>query len=167
MGNPSATILNPHWPTLNIFFKTLHIHVLRKDTKVGSQNFGYQIWFCTRLLIGQTVSMHLQTNCWAGWTRIWWINQYGPPKDWLTFHAPLIFSCYIVWPLANLWSSFHAFADKAQIWWANSLWASPDLINFWTGSTEFFFCFLASDWLSSFLAFADKLLIRLGTNLVG
>ena len=22
----------------------------KKDTKVGSQNFGYQIWFCTRLI---------------------------------------------------------------------------------------------------------------------
>ena len=24
----------------------------KKDTKVGSQSFGYQIWFCTRLLNG-------------------------------------------------------------------------------------------------------------------
>ena len=32
---------------LNIFFKTLYIW--QKTTKFGSQNFGYQIWFCTRL----------------------------------------------------------------------------------------------------------------------
>ena len=31
---------------LNIFWKTLYN---KKDTKFGSQNFGYQIWFCTRL----------------------------------------------------------------------------------------------------------------------
>ena len=33
---------------LNIFFKALHIP--QKTTKFGSQNFGYQIWFCTRLM---------------------------------------------------------------------------------------------------------------------
>ena len=33
---------------LNIFFKTLYIW--QKNTKIGSKNFGYQIWFCTRLL---------------------------------------------------------------------------------------------------------------------
>ena len=34
-----------------MFLKTLHI--LQKDTKVGSQKFGYQIWFCTRLSLVQ------------------------------------------------------------------------------------------------------------------
>ena len=29
---------------------------LKKDTKVGSQNFGYQIWFCTRLYRGASCS---------------------------------------------------------------------------------------------------------------
>ena len=33
---------------MNIFFKTLHL--LQKDTNVGSQNFGYQLWCCTRLI---------------------------------------------------------------------------------------------------------------------
>ena len=50
MENPSTTI-RYHIiirPTLNIFLKTLLM--LQKDTKVGSQNFGYQIWFCTRLI---------------------------------------------------------------------------------------------------------------------
>ena len=38
--------------TLNIFLKTLHLHVYyKKDTKIGNQNFGYQIWFCTRLFL--------------------------------------------------------------------------------------------------------------------
>ena len=36
---------------LNIFSKTLFIYT-KKDTKFDSQNFGYQIWFCTRLLRG-------------------------------------------------------------------------------------------------------------------
>ena len=50
VGNPSTTILFHIIIrcTLNIFLKTLHI--LQKDTKVGSQNFCYQIWFCTRLM---------------------------------------------------------------------------------------------------------------------
>ena len=34
---------------LNIFLNHYYIYN-KKDTKFGSQNFGYQIWFCTRLL---------------------------------------------------------------------------------------------------------------------
>ena len=34
---------------LNITFKALYIYIT-KTTKFGSQNFGYQIWFCTRLI---------------------------------------------------------------------------------------------------------------------
>ena len=47
--NPSNTILYHIIirGSLNIFLKTLYI--LQKDTKVGSQNFGCQTWFCTRL----------------------------------------------------------------------------------------------------------------------
>ena len=37
--------LDPHW---TYFWK--HYIYSKKDTKVGSQNFGYQIWFCTRLI---------------------------------------------------------------------------------------------------------------------
>ena len=37
--------LDPHW---TYFWK--HYIYLKQDTKFGSQNFGYQIWFCTRLL---------------------------------------------------------------------------------------------------------------------
>ena len=38
-------LLDPHW---TYFWKHYLYHI--KYTKVGSQNFGYQIWFCTRLL---------------------------------------------------------------------------------------------------------------------
>ena len=34
---------------LNIFLKT--IHILQRVTEVGSQNFGYKFWFCTRLIM--------------------------------------------------------------------------------------------------------------------
>ena len=37
------------WLIVNIFFKELYIS--QKTTKFGCQNFGYQIWFCTRLVI--------------------------------------------------------------------------------------------------------------------
>ena len=37
-------LLDPHWT----YFWKRYIYY-RKDTKVGSQNFGYQIWFCIRL----------------------------------------------------------------------------------------------------------------------
>ena len=39
---------------MNIFLKTLHIFK-KKDTKIGSQNFGNQILFCTRLLMLATI----------------------------------------------------------------------------------------------------------------
>ena len=50
VGNPSTTILYHVviTPTLNIFLKITY--VTKKDTKVGSQSFGHQVWFCTRLL---------------------------------------------------------------------------------------------------------------------
>ena len=38
---------NSYW---TYFWK--HYICNKKDTKFGSQNFGYQIWFCTRLTIG-------------------------------------------------------------------------------------------------------------------
>ena len=43
--------LDPHW---TYFWK--HYIYFKKDTKVGSQNFGYQIWFCTSLFIGRRTS---------------------------------------------------------------------------------------------------------------
>ena len=51
VGNPSTTILYHIIirPTLNIFWKRYKYY--KKDTKVGSQNFCYHIWFCTRLLM--------------------------------------------------------------------------------------------------------------------
>ena len=139
---------------------------------------------------------------------------YGIPQTLLVFgHAPPNIRCF----LASDWlSRFHTFVDKPLIrfGWAHALWASPNLINFWSHSTEFmlfpgfwlveqflcicsqttdqmrlqfggpthfgppqawltfgaplnFRCFLATDWSSSFCTFADKLLIRLGSNLVG
>ena len=39
-------LLDAHW---TYFWK--HYMYYKKDTKIGSHNFGYQIWFCTRLLI--------------------------------------------------------------------------------------------------------------------
>ena len=38
-------LLEAHW---TYFWKHYIYH--KKDTKIGSQNFGYQIWFCTRLV---------------------------------------------------------------------------------------------------------------------
>ena len=48
-------LLDPHWT----YFVKLYLYY-KKDTKVGSQNFGYQIWFCTRLDMG--LLSHTQ-NC--------------------------------------------------------------------------------------------------------
>ena len=42
-------LLEAHW---TYFWK--HYTYYKKDTKVGSQNFGYQIWFCTRLFQATT-----------------------------------------------------------------------------------------------------------------
>ena len=41
-----TSLSEPHW---TYFWKHCIYH--KEDTKVGSQIFGYQIWFCTRLLI--------------------------------------------------------------------------------------------------------------------
>ena len=62
-------------PTLNILVKTLHLYY-KKDTKVGSQNFAYQIWFCTRLL-------KKHKGFWSGFQ--FWFNQTGPQSHWLIF----------------------------------------------------------------------------------
>ena len=50
VGNPQSQYfitlsLDSHW---TYFWK--HYLYYKKDTKVGIQNFGYQIFFCTRLL---------------------------------------------------------------------------------------------------------------------
>ena len=52
MENPSITLLYHIiiTTTLNIFFFLNYLYY-KKYSKVGSQNFGHQIWFCTRLLI--------------------------------------------------------------------------------------------------------------------
>ena len=52
VGKPSTTILYHIIirGTLNIFLKTLLILQKKTPKYHGSQNFGYQIWFCTRLL---------------------------------------------------------------------------------------------------------------------
>ena len=41
--------LDPHWTYLWKYFT-----YYKKGTKVGSQHFGYQIWFCTRLVTNQS-----------------------------------------------------------------------------------------------------------------
>ena len=65
-GNSSITILYHIIirPTLNIILKTLLI-LQKKDTKVGNQNFGYQIWFCTRLEMESLLFPHTEakTKC--------------------------------------------------------------------------------------------------------
>ena len=99
VGNPSTTILYPIIirGTLNIFLKTLHI--LQKDTKVGSQNFGYQIWFCTRL-IGRQLTWY-----WLPWPlpsarndfNLCRVNAHGCYKIlyiWFGFVFPYIFSFF-------------------------------------------------------------------------
>ena len=51
-----ALLLDPHWT-----YVWRHYIYYKKDTKVGSQNFGYQIWFCTRLLIPKSPTGDLST----------------------------------------------------------------------------------------------------------
>ena len=53
-----------------------------------------------------------------------------------------------------------------QTWWVHSLWYSPGLINFWSGSAEFPL-FPGHCIFKQFLWFADKLVIWLSSNLVG
>ena len=65
-------LLDPHW---TYFWK--HYIYYKKDTKVGSQNFGYQIWFCTRLLslLHLTLGLHKlrKDNCKPRWEtlKVW------------------------------------------------------------------------------------------------
>ena len=35
----------------HIFENIIYMYITKKDTKFGSQNFDYQIWFCTRLFM--------------------------------------------------------------------------------------------------------------------
>ena len=46
-------LLEAHW---TYFWE--HYIYYKKDTKVGSQNFGYQIWFCTRLVSAQAAILY-------------------------------------------------------------------------------------------------------------
>ena len=48
-------LLDPHWTYL-----WKHYIYYKKETKVGSQNFGYQIWFCTRLMM--SVDLNVLTH---------------------------------------------------------------------------------------------------------
>ena len=48
-------LLDPHW---TYFLK--HYLYYKKDTKVGRPHFGYQIWFCTRLMMTFTDDNHFR-----------------------------------------------------------------------------------------------------------
>ena len=81
-------------------------------------------------------------------------NHYVPLPAWWTFgHAQLNSHRSLS---SDLLSSFYSlqtnhWRDWAQIWWTNSLWASPSLVNFWLCSADhtvfwsflIFFFFLA------------------------
>ena len=75
----------------------------------------------------------------------------------------------VPWPVVDGAVSAHLpkkrWLDWAQILWTISLWASPGLIKFRSRSTEFP-PFPVSCWSGSFHAFEDKLLIRLGSNIM-
>ena len=72
-----------------------------------------------------------------------------PRPDWLLvkLHWSVVMLHWISavsWPMIGQAISVHLrpnhWLDWAQIWWTNSLWASPGLINFWSCSTEFWSC---------------------------
>ena len=124
--------------------------------------------------MGLSIRYTLWCPCISGQTTRGIFTQFGgyihcdAPKTWLTFgYAPTNFHCSLA---CDWWSRFRAFAenrwsDWAQILWTISLWASPGVINFCPSSTEFP-PFPVSCWSGSFHAFEDKLLIRLGSNIM-
>ena len=75
----------------------------------------------------------------------------------------------VSWPLIGWAVAMHfqtnRWSDWAQIWWANSLWTSPSMINFWSCFTEFPL-FAGPHWSSGFCGFPDKSLWGLLSNWV-
>ena len=53
---PTASPVVTKWCNWELILATNFGNLCPKVTKVGSQNFGYQIWFCTRLCICRVVS---------------------------------------------------------------------------------------------------------------
>ena len=70
-------------------------------------------------LIGQAISVHLQTNRWSDWIKCSCTTHYAPPLAWLTFgHAPLNWCSYLSF---DWLSSFCTFADKPLIGFNSNL----------------------------------------------
>ena len=51
--------------------KTWHYQWIWYKTKVGSQNFGYQLWFCTRLIMFSFDGYHAASHTELHYTRYW------------------------------------------------------------------------------------------------
>ena len=78
---------------------------------------------------------------------------YGILQTWLTFGHDAL-SCQ--WSLVYVWSkNYHAFLDKPPTGLIWHLVAHPDLINFWSRSTEFPL-YLASHLSNSFREFSKE-----------
>ena len=65
-------------------------------------------------LIGQAVSMHLQTNKWLNWAKIWLAILLQASLAWLTFgQIPLNSHHFLA---SDWWGSFCSFSDKLLLW---------------------------------------------------
>ena len=75
------------------------------------------------------------------------------------------------WSLIDWAVSLHLqtnwWSDKIDIWWANALWASPDVIHFWSCSTDFFFLFPGHRSVKRFLCICRQTADQISSNLVG
>ena len=97
--------------------------------------------------------------------------RYCTPKAWLTL-VMLRWIPAISWPLIGQAVSTHlqmqtnCWSDWTQIWWGNSLCVSLAWLIFVHAPLNSH-CLVAFVWLSIFCAFADRLLIRFSSNLVG
>ena len=81
--------LDSYW---TYFWK--HYVYNKKDTKFGNQNFGYQIWFCTRLIYMAILAY--------GFTRPRWVNSLWPRdaiwghRSWYTL--AVVMACCLMAP---------------------------------------------------------------------
>ena len=103
------SIMGNHWTIifyyiiikliLNIFIKALYIS--QKTTKFGSQNFGYQIWFCTRLhsfvgfMLWITTTMNARLASYLFQCIIWAYGLQGISTLCQYLHALLVCLWYI------------------------------------------------------------------------
>ena len=114
--------------------------------------------------------MHLQTNHWLNWAKIWWANSLQASPG-----------------LINFWTNSHEFPPFLGLWLVEQFMfifrQTFALIELKFGEQTYrgpfppcltfghallnFCCLLASEWPSSFRPFADTPPIRLRLNLVG